>query len=414
MSNFLFTNLWSDDLGLPTRTVPVAVELKNKGHAVCFCNPAASPDAVIKEAGLANIFPEIHVSPALTVPWTTDVWNVDHFSALFGYSDEAYVEDCVGAVIKVIKEIKADVVVDSWNLFACMASRILKIPLVTIIQADMHPANKGFIWWKETPADIPTPVPALNAILARHGLGPLKTSADLFRGDITLCTGTPETDPIPEGENVIHVGPIFYGNARTGLPDWFDNIADDRPLIWVYSGNPEYFRGIRTWGDSIVVLEASIAAFGGRDVTVVMTTGHHDLPEKLHPLPDNFRFEKFLPGILLARRCDLAVHHGGHGSTMTAAYAGTPAVIIPTYSERESNARRMASLGAAEMILPETDAAFERKVSPETLWKTATQVLADPFYRQNAGKISEKMRAFGGPQEAARLIDEFAGALAAH
>jgi UDP:flavonoid glycosyltransferase YjiC (YdhE family) len=408
MSKILFTNAWFDDLGLPTRTVPSAVELKNKGHEVCFCNPAAAPAAIIKEAGLSNISSEIHVSPALSVPLTTEVWNLDHFAAMGGYTDEAYVEDGIGALIRVIEAFGADIVVDSGSMFACMAARILKKPVATIIQADFHPANKGLMWWRELPEKIPTPVPVFNKILARHGLAPVTKSEDLFRGDLTICTGIPETDPIPKGEDVVYVGPIFYGNINAKLPDWFDHIAQDKPLIWVYSGNPEYLRGIKTPIDSIVVLEASIAAFSGRDVTVVMTTGHHELPEELRPLPDNFRFEKFLPGISLARRCDLVINHGGHGSTMTAAYAGTPAVIIPTYSERESNARRMVAVGAAEIVLPETNAAFERKLSAETLWKTVTQVLADPAYKENAEKISQKMKKYGGAREAARLIDELA------
>ena len=37
------------------------------------------------------------------------------------------------------------------------------------------------------------------------------------------------------------------------------------------------------------------------------------------------------------------VHHGGHSSVMTGLSAGTPAVIISTSTERESNARRPAS-----------------------------------------------------------------------
>jgi len=43
----------------------------------------------------------------------------------------------------------------------------------------------------------------------------------------------------------------------------------------------------------------------------------------------------------MAERCDLMVHHGGHGSVMTALAAGTPAVIIPTITERERSARRV-------------------------------------------------------------------------
>jgi len=48
----------------------------------------------------------------------------------------------------------------------------------------------------------------------------------------------------------------------------------------------------------------------------------------------------------MAERSDLLIHHGGYGSCQTGLVTGTPAVIIPTYAERESNARRIAALGA--------------------------------------------------------------------
>jgi len=54
----------------------------------------------------------------------------------------------------------------------------------------------------------------------------------------------------------------------------------------------------------------------------------------------------------MAGRCDLMVHHGGHGSVITGLQAGTPAVIVPTITERESNARRFVALGAGEMVMP--------------------------------------------------------------
>lgn len=409
MSVFLFTNLWSDDLGLPTRTVPVAAGLKKRGHDVWFCNPGASPDRIIRDAGIENIDPRLRVGPSDVAPWSTEVWNVDHFSAMFGYSDENYTGHCIDAVIGVIRESGADVVVDSWNLFSCAAARILRKPLVTIIQADMHPANRGFIWWREPPADLPTPVGAFNRILSKHGLGPIRSTAELFVGDLTLCVGTPETDPVPAGHAVTHVGPIFYRKPGARLPDWLKSMGPGKPLIWVYSGNPQYAPGMKTWGDSLIVLEAAVAELGKKDVGVVMTTGHHALPETLSPLPENFRFEAFLPGIELARRCDLMIHHGGHGSTMTAAYTGTPSVVIPTYSERESNARRMADLGAAALVVPDTDAAFERTIAPGRLWETVQRVLADSSYTANAEKIAGVMASYGGVDQAVDLISDFAG-----
>ncbi len=41
---------------------------------------------------------------------------------------------------------------------------------------------------------------------------------------------------------------------------------------------------------------------------------------------------------------------------------GTPAVIIPTISERESNPRRVVALGAEELIFPKTDANGETRI----------------------------------------------------
>jgi UDP:flavonoid glycosyltransferase YjiC (YdhE family) len=54
---FLFTTQVSNDLGLLTRSLPIACELKQRGHQVAFCNPAAAPTKLITEAGLANLCP---------------------------------------------------------------------------------------------------------------------------------------------------------------------------------------------------------------------------------------------------------------------------------------------------------------------------------------------------------------------
>ena len=46
---------------------------------------------------------------------------------------------------------------------------------------------------------------------------------------------------------------------------------------------------------------------------------------------------------------------------------GTPAVIIPTLTERESNARRAMTLGVAEIVLPATAADGEKRVDVDDL-----------------------------------------------
>jgi len=53
---FLFTTLTSNDLGLLTRSLPIAGELAKRGHQVAFCNPAKAPSTLIAQARFENLF----------------------------------------------------------------------------------------------------------------------------------------------------------------------------------------------------------------------------------------------------------------------------------------------------------------------------------------------------------------------
>jgi len=407
MKKFLFTTLFSNDLGLPSRTVPIAKELAKRGHEIAFCNPAQAPSKLIEEAGLDNLPLKLRSIPAVFAPSTTEVWNMNHFAALTGNLDENFVRGTCEALMALMTEHGAEVIVDSWNLCACVAARALRKPLVTIIQADMHPGSRGFIWWKEPPRDVPTPVAVVNKVLVEHGLQPISKTAELHAGDLTLVAGTPETDPLPENVNVTYIGPILWQKPGAKLPDWVGTLSKERPVIWVYTGNPSY-GPIAPWADSAVVLHACMAALADEDVQVVLTTGHHALPEGIPSLPANFYYESYVPGLAMAERSDLLIHHGGHGVCLTGPYTGTPAVIIPTYSERESNARRIAALGAADFVIPAKGVSEERQVPVEEVRAKVRRVLSDPSFTLNARRVGEKMRTYGGASEAARLIEDFA------
>ena len=53
----LVTALPTNDLGLLARGLPVAVELRERGHEVVFASPAAAPRRVVDEAGFRNEVP---------------------------------------------------------------------------------------------------------------------------------------------------------------------------------------------------------------------------------------------------------------------------------------------------------------------------------------------------------------------
>ena len=106
---------------------------------------------------------------------TAEIWNIDHFMHLLGMWDEEFVRVNVDAMMEVMGAYEPDVIVDFWNPFACIAARTSHKPLITIIQSDMHPQSPGFIWWKKPPAELcPSPVPAINRVLAEHHLAPIE------------------------------------------------------------------------------------------------------------------------------------------------------------------------------------------------------------------------------------------------
>ena len=435
MSRFLFTTLQSNDLGLLTRSLPIARELRALGHEVIFCSPGAAPRKVVADAGFDSRIPDeplYNLGDPGTLPrvlrsghrWrdlrlllrlgrhmsrnaTAEIWDVDHFFQLMGLADADLLRLTIPSLIRVLRDARADAVVDFWNPMACVAARATGTPLVGVVQANTHPASDGFIWWRERPAALPSPVPAYNEVLAELDLPSVQRVAELMLGDLTLVLGMPETDPLPPGAVGGHIGAVLWERPGTELPDWLARLARGRPLVWLYPGNVRYMRGSTTPFDSLVVLDACVEALRDESVQVVLATGHQPLPRRFRRLPANFHVEPFVPGLSLATRCSVMIHHGGYGSCQTGLWAGCPAVIVPTYSERESNARRVAAAGAGLVVLPETDARGVRKhVPPEALRNAVRRVLGEPAFAQNAAAMSEKLRGYGGAPLAARLIAE--------
>jgi hypothetical protein len=65
MAKLLFTMVPANDLGLPTRLVPIPRALADRSHEVALFNPPPAPAKLIREAGLTNL---AMPSPAMPVP----------------------------------------------------------------------------------------------------------------------------------------------------------------------------------------------------------------------------------------------------------------------------------------------------------------------------------------------------------
>ena len=130
MSKFLFTMLPANDLGLPTRLLPIAQVLQDRGHQVAVFNPAPAPAKLIADAGFINLPMPSRPMPAIQgdMGGASAAWDVEE---MFGhlFSNEDAMRAATAAHVEVVETYAPDVVVDSFGLFTCMAARVLGIPL---------------------------------------------------------------------------------------------------------------------------------------------------------------------------------------------------------------------------------------------------------------------------------------------
>jgi sterol 3beta-glucosyltransferase len=136
-------------------------------------------------------------------------------------------------------------------------------------------------------------------------------------------------------------GQVICGHWCNQVVDWqpphdlVDFIGDDRPFYAGF-GSPSAF--VRA-----EALNALIDAVAGR--RVVFSPGWSNIDRSV--LPDNFFIARDVPHEWLFPRVSLAIHHGGAGTTHTAARAGVPQVILPFGSDQFFWAARVAARGAA-------------------------------------------------------------------
>jgi vancomycin aglycone glucosyltransferase len=83
------------------------------------------------------------------------------------------------------------------------------------------------------------------------------------------------------------------------------------------------------------------------------------------------------------------VHHGGAGTTHSAARAGVPQIVIPHVLDQFYFARRVEDLGVGPPAL------FRRKLNVENLTELLCTTLENEFVARRAQELGEELAALG-------------------
>lgn len=109
----------------------------------------------------------------------------------------------------------------------------------------------------------------------------------------------------------------------------------------------------------------------------------------------------WMPLDVVARHCDLLVHHGGGVTSMTALSAGLPQVILPQWPIMIPAARRVAEHGCAITLLPGEDSA-------QDVIDACRTVLGAPSYAARAAAIAAEIAALPAPADIVRTLADLA------
>jgi glycosyltransferase (activator-dependent family) len=185
-------------------------------------------------------------------------------------------------------------------------------------------------------------------------------------------------------------------NGQAVPPQWLLD-APERPRICVTPGTSS----VRLMGaDSLPVAE-TLEALGKIDAEVVVgiTDEHPGLGDN-HP--PNVRIIQALSLHMLLPTCSAIVHHGGAGTTLTAAVHGLPQLIVPWVADQTTNAMQIEAAGAGICLGAE-------EADVDAIHTNIVRLMEDPSFANAAADLKEEIKRQPIPADVVRTLEERLG-----
>jgi UDP:flavonoid glycosyltransferase YjiC (YdhE family) len=319
--------------------------------------------------------------------------------------DEATLRRYVEDDLRLIDEVRPDVVVGDFRLSLSVSARVRGVPYVGITNAYWSPWYRRAAplpvlpWTGVVPLAVARPVFALgcrpimashsrplNRVRSRYGLPPLGT--DLRRvysdADHVAYADVPELHPTPD-RPVTHqyLGPILWSPPVTPPAWWGEAQSETSAYVTMgSSGDPG-------------LLGVIVKALDELGVTArVATAGAAFTP----PPRTRARIAAYLPGIEAARRADFVVCNGGSLTVQQALSAGKPVLGIASNMDQFLNMQPIVEAGAGIVVRAD-------RASRSTVLRAAARLLHETGARTQAHRLSGVLARYSAANRFAGMID---------
>ena len=178
-------------------------------------------------------------------------------------------------------------------------------------------------------------------------------------------------------------------------PQWLVDIPADHPLGLVTLGT--IFTG------DLGFYSWAAQALAQAGIVPVVTLGWNPVSsekkaELKRALPPGTRLLNWAPYEQVLPRCQIAIHHGGMGTTQRAVVHGVPQIVVPHAADQRIQARRVAE---AKVGLHLT----AHDVRQGQLSEGVKAILEAEWVAENARRLAREMAALGGVERAAGLVE---------
>ncbi|GHU15593.1 glycosyl hydrolase [Spirochaetia bacterium] len=134
---------------------------------------------------------------------------------------------------------------------------------------------------------------------------------------------------------------------------------------------------------------------------LVVGCGWWKVGAHLHNQGNLFLLDSAIPHHLILGECDAIIHHGGSGTTHSAARSGRPQMVVPLLLDQFYWGSRVGDLGCGPRSI-------KIGISKKALEKKVLDLVNNPLYKKNAAALGEKVRGENGIRSMCQFIEQFA------
>ena len=304
--------------------------------------------------------------------------------------DAATLRGYVREDIRLIEQMKPDLIVGDFRISLSVSARLVGIPYIAITNAYWSPyyAVRGFplpvlpmtrflplsiakaVFNLARPLAFGLHCNPLNRVRIENGLPSL--GSDLRRvytdADCTLYADIPElfsTENLPSTHH--YLGPILW-SPPVVKPVWWDNLPVDRPIIYLTLGS----------SGQTQLLPTVIEALVDFPVTVIAATAGAALPGLL---PTHVYISDYLPGTEAAARAKLVICNGGSPTSQQALASGVPVLGIASNMDQFLNMGAVVEAGSGIQLRAD-------RIDAGAIRAAVTGILASAVYADGAAKLA--------------------------